>query len=120
MTKEELAENKEFLDTLSDESPMPIAVFDGFEECLKYYYEDESGVNHAVYCYEDLVEHFARENHTTYLEAVEFIDYNTIRSIPYMRNIGGQPTAEPIIIHRINPVETTLDESYFAKDYSDD
>lgn len=112
-------ERDEFLGMLADEADTPMAVLDGFEECLLYYAEDENGNPRAVYCYEDLVETFARKNHTTYLEAVEFVDYNTMRTIPYMGSVGGRKTTIPLIIHRINRGFTTLDESYFKKEYSD-
>jgi hypothetical protein len=115
-------ERKEFLEMLVEEteSKTPMAVLDGFEDCLLYYTEDEAGNPCAVYCYEDLVESFARKNHTTYTEAVEFVDFNTMRTIPYMTHVGETPTTKPIIIHRINRTFTTLDDSYFAKCYSDD
>lgn len=113
-------EREEFLGMLSEEAQKPMAVLDGFEDCLLYYTEDEDGNPCAVYCYEDLVESFARKNHTTYLEAVEFVDYNTMRTIPYMTHVGDTPTTMPVIIHRINRTFTTLEPSYYEKEYSDD
>lgn len=97
-----------------------MSVFNGFEDCLLYYAEDEDGNPRAVYCYEDLVESFAKKNHTTYIEAVEFVDYNTMRTIPYMTHVGETLTTPPLIIHRINQDFTTLDGSYFEKCYSDE
>jgi hypothetical protein len=115
------AEREDFLEMLTEQSEgLPMSVLDGFEDCLLYYHEDEGGNLHAVYCYEDLVESFARKNHTTYTEAVEFVDYNTMRTIPYMTHVGDQPTGQPIIIHRINQGFTTLEDSYYEKEYSDD
>lgn len=116
MTNEE---RNEYLEALQEDCPLKISVLDGFEDCLLYYTEDEEGNRRAVYCYEDLVEHFAKTNKCTYLEAVEFIDYNTIRTIPYMTKVGNVSTTTPIIIHRIDPTYTTLDDSYFEKEYSD-
>lgn len=117
MTEEE---RNLFLEIIQEESDSPrkMAVLDGFEDCLLYYAEDEDGAPVAVYCYEDLVESFARKNKTTYLEAVEFVDYNTMRTIPYMTHVGKVETTKPIITHRINRYFTTLDKSFFDKDYS--
>lgn len=111
-------ERNEFLEIINTDVEKPMSLLDGFEDCLLYYMEDEDGNPHAVYCYEDLVESFARKNNTTYTEAVEFIDYNTMRAIPYMYSVGGTPTSAPIIIHRINRVFTTLEDSFYVKDYS--
>ena len=47
-----------------------------------------------VYDYQKMVEEFAKDNGVTELEAIEFIDYNTIRALPYF----GENT--PIIIER--------------------
>jgi len=121
MTKQE---REEFLEIIAEETKdnggKQMAVFPDFEDCLLYYAFDEDDNPCAVYCYEDLVESFARKNHTTYIEAVEFIDYNTMRTVPYMTHVGNTPTTPPIIIHRINRFFTTLDPSYYEKEYSDD
>ena len=121
MTKKEREEFLEIIDIESrDNGGQQMAVFPDFEDCLLYYAFDEDDNPCAVYCYEDLVEPFARRNHTTYTEAVEFIDYNTMRTVPYMTHVGDTPTTPPIITHRINRFFTTLDPSYFKKVYSDD
>ena len=52
-----------------------------------------------VYDYNRMVVEFAEENGVTDFEAIEFIDYNTIRAIPYM---GDQ---KPIIIYRFEDIE---------------
>ena len=39
-----------------------------------------------VYSYEKMVECLMNEDGMTYEEAVEFIDYNTLRTLPYMEN----------------------------------
>jgi len=115
----------ECMDLIADEAEQndckkQMAVFPDFEDCLLYYTFDEDENPQAVYCYEDLVESFARKNHTTYIEAVEYIDYNTMRTIPYMTHVGDTPTTPPLIVHRVNRYFTTLDPSYYAKCYSDD
>ena len=82
-------ERNEFLEIINTDVEKPMSLLDGFEDCLLYYMEDEDGNPHAVYCYEDLVESFAR-------------------------------TSAPIIIHRINRLFTTLEDSFYEKQYSDD
>ncbi len=55
------------------------------------------GVSHddrAIYDYDLMVEWLIREEGFTEEEAVEWIDYNTIRALPYMGADG------PIILHR--------------------
>ena len=47
-----------------------------------------------VYDYNRMVSEFAEENGVSDFEAIEFIDYNTIRAIPYM---GDE---RPIIMYR--------------------
>lgn len=40
----------------------------------------------AVYNYDKMVQHLVNEDKMTEEEAIEFIDYNTIRSLPYQVN----------------------------------
>lgn len=47
-----------------------------------------------VYDYNRMIVEFSEENGVSDIEAIEFIDYNTIRAIPYM---GDE---RPIIIYR--------------------
>jgi hypothetical protein len=37
----------------------------------------------VIYDFDLMVEEFAEENECSYIEAVEWIEYNTIRSLPY-------------------------------------
>lgn len=48
----------------------------------------------AVYDYDLMVEWLMETDHIDDVEAMEWIDYNTIRSLPYIQNA-------PIIVHRI-------------------
>lgn len=48
----------------------------------------------AVYDYDLMVEWLMETDHIDDVEAMEWIDYNTIRSLPYIQN-------SPIIVHRI-------------------
>jgi len=53
---------------------------------------DEGNV---IYDYEKMIEHLMETDGMTYEDAMEFIDYNTIRALPYMG------TLRPIIMYRI-------------------
>lgn len=55
--------------------------------------------NRAVYDYEKMIEHLMEKENWSDNEAVEFIDYNTIRALPY---IGQQA---PIIVYPLAYVE---------------
>ena len=85
------------------------------EQLEKYYIEDEEtsivlfespsyddafiGLtldNRAVYDYDKMIECLMKEDDISYEEAIEFIDYNTIRALPYI----GEKT--PVVIQ--NPL----------------
>ena len=51
---------------------------------------------HLVYDYGKLAQSIAEKNNISIEEAIEFIDYNTIRSLPYINNQG---LLEPIIMY---------------------
>ena len=51
--------------------------------------------NQVVYDYEKMIEHLMQEDDMAYEEAVDFISYNTIRSLPY----AGE--GAPIIMYSI-------------------
>lgn len=46
----------------------------------------------VVYDYDSMVEEYMADNGCTYEEAVEWIDYNTIRALPYASSVGIAPT----------------------------
>lgn len=52
--------------------------------------------NRLVYSYEKLVESLAKE-YGTETDAIEWLEYNTIRSLPYMTSYGNVP----IIMHEL-------------------
>ena len=52
--------------------------------------------NQVVYDYEKMIEHLMQEDDMDYEEAVDFISYNTIRSLPY----AGE--GAPIIMYGID------------------
>lgn len=49
----------------------------------------------VIYDYDLMVEWLVKEDDMTYEEAIEFIDYNTIRSLPY----ANEP--RPIIMYKL-------------------
>lgn len=51
--------------------------------------------NRAIYDYDKMVEFLIKEYDITDIEAVEFIDFNTIRALPYI----GE--GAPIIMHNL-------------------
>lgn len=42
--------------------------------------------NQIIYSLSQMVEWFCKENNCSFDESLEYIDYNTIRTIPYMEN----------------------------------
>ena len=42
--------------------------------------------NQVIYSLSQMVEWFCKENNCSFDESLEYIDYNTIRTIPYMEN----------------------------------
>lgn len=62
----------------------------GFEDLIVFenpdYDEAIVGISHddrVIYSYDKMVECLVKNDGMTYEEAAEFIDYNTIRAIPY-------------------------------------
>lgn len=55
--------------------------------------------NHLVYSYERLINSLGKVYGST-TDAVEWLEYNTIRSLPYMSSYGN----EPLIIHEFNNI----------------
>ena len=55
---------------------------------INYSYDDAligiSEDNRAIYDFNKMVEWLMREEHFTDTEAIEWIEYNTIRALPYM------------------------------------
>ena len=43
------------------------------------------------YSYEKMIECLMKEDNIEYEEAMEFIDYNTIRALPYTTSVGTRP-----------------------------
>lgn len=64
------------------------AGYEGVIYFTNYSYDDALiGVtddDRAVYDYDKMVEWLVREENFTELDAIEWIDYNTIRALPYM------------------------------------
>lgn len=69
----ELIEDHEYEDVIIFSNPDYASAFIGI-----------SDDGRAVYNYELMIEHLMNEESWTDSEAIEFIDYNTLRAIPYM------------------------------------
>lgn len=50
----------------------------------------------VVYDYDSMIEEFAEENSCSYDEALDFVDYNTVRSLNYISDV-----MKPIVIYRL-------------------
>ena len=50
---------------------------------------------HIIYDYDKMIEEFMSENNVTMQEAIEFVEYNTLRTIPYI-----EEAVRPIIMFR--------------------
>lgn len=64
------------------------AGYEGIKYLINYSYNSALiGVSHddrAIYDYEKMVEWLMNEEDWSYEDAVDWIDYNTIRALPYM------------------------------------
>ena len=68
-----------------------------FYDAIVGYYYNEIGLPVLVYNYDKMIECLAAEykdSEDPYLDAIEWIDYNTMRTLPYMSSNG-----RPIIIY---------------------
>ena len=63
---------REFNETILFDNP-------SFDNSIIGYTDDEK----VIYDYEKMIEEFAEENGCSIYEAIDFIDYNTVRSLPY-------------------------------------
>jgi hypothetical protein len=82
--------NKEFLDYLAEVYPESV-ILDGLDDGI-------IGVDvdgHVVYSYNKCVQSIVEKGEMTLEEAEEWIDYNTIRAIPYMGEF------KPIMMYEI-------------------
>lgn len=64
------------------------AGYEGIKYLTNYSYDSALiGVSHddrAIYDYEKMIEWLMNEEGWSYEEAIEWVDYNTIRALPYM------------------------------------
>ena len=72
----------------------------GYEDAIVFdspsYVDAYIGMSHdgrVIYSYDKMIECLITEDGMTYEDAIEFIDYNTIRAIPYMGERG------PIVLY---------------------
>lgn len=93
-----------------------MSVFDdiidlGFENVVVFKnpdYEDAIiGVSldgNAVYDYYKMIEHLINKHKMTEDEAIEWIDYNVVRALPYLKD------SKPIIIYYLNNDDETCEK----------
>ena len=62
--------------------------------------------DHVVYDFEQMVEEFMSEHQCTKEEAIEFLEYNTIRTLPYI-----EEKVRPIIIFNSNIIKEIKNDS---------
>lgn len=90
------AELKEIIcDQVGDEEANDIIVLEGDEfadGCIGI-----SEDNRLIYSYEKLVESLSKQEGVSETDAIEWLEYNTIRSLPYMSSYGNPP----IIMHEL-------------------
>lgn len=84
MTKREIIEEMGHLETVVFDSPE-------FDDAIIGITEEGS----VVYDYEAMVESLMQHDQISREEAVEFIDFNTIRAVPYA------PDPKPVIMYRL-------------------
>lgn len=88
----------EIINFVGEENPEATMFRDpDFYGAIVGYYYNEMDLPVLVYSYDKMVECLAAEfedSEDPYLDAMEFIDYNTLRTLPYMSANG-----RPIIIY---------------------
>ena len=78
-------------------------MLEGFDKSIVGISSDQR----VVYDYDLMVKEFAEDNNCTTEEAEEFIQYNTIRALPYTDDVDGN---KPIIIeHKMDILEVEND-----------
>lgn len=95
---EEYSEVDEIIQHVSEENPEATMFRDpDFDNAIVGYYYNEMDLPVLVYKYDKMVECLAAEYNDSedpYIDAIEWIDYNTLRTLPYMDAKG-----RPIIIY---------------------
>ena len=61
---------------------------------------------HIIYDYDKMVKEFMSENNVTMQEAIEFIEYNTIRTLPYI-----EESVRPIIVFNSTDIKEIKNDS---------
>ena len=84
---------RKILNKYGEENEVTFKLFENpsFDESIVGISNDQR----VVYDYDLMIEEFAKENQCTAEEAEEFIQYNTMRALPYFDDIDGN---KPVII----------------------
>ena len=90
---------EELIDYISTENPdATMFVNPNFYEAIVGYTENDEGLPVFVYDYNKMIESLAEEyedSEDPVTDAIEWIEYNTMRTLPYMGN------SRPVIIYTI-------------------
>ena len=93
--------NKETLDRVLEELDISAVAFDS-----PSYLNAIVGISHddrLIYDYDKMVECLMEEDNMSMEEAIEFIDYNTLRALPYYTEV-------PIVLMHPAPLQIEIDE----------
>ena len=61
---------------------------------------------HIIYDYDKMIEEFMSENNVTMQEAIDFVEYNTLKTIPYI-----EETTRPIILFNSTIIKEIKNDS---------
>ena len=78
-----LIEEYEYEDVIIFDNPSYASAFIGITED-----------NRAVYDYNEMIKFLCKNNEMNELDAIEFIEFNTLRALPYYKN-------SPIVLYKI-------------------
>jgi hypothetical protein len=97
-SEKEYDEVEEIIQYVSEENPDALMFRDpDFYKAIVGYYYNEMDLPVLVYKYDKMVECLAAEyddSEDPYIDAMEWVNYNTLRTLPYMDSKG-----RPIIIY---------------------
>lgn len=97
---------RKILDKYGEENEVAFKLFENpsFDKSIVGISSDQR----IVYDYDLMIQEFAEDNNCTTEEAEEFIQYNTMRALPYFDNVVGN---KPIIIeNKLGNLEAFYDD----------
>jgi len=73
------------IDNFGKDEEVAFKLIDGFDGSIIGISND----NRLIYDYKKMIEEFAKDNNCSYFDAEEFIQYNTLRALPYENDKDG-------------------------------